>query len=91
MGLKREAVAFVRELRGFVPELSSLDRVWPILFPDRAGKWHNLHLTQYQATFFVADMDNDDTGLEIDLGIFPANRRSSMSCITPIWDATGST
>lgn len=68
MGLKREAASLVRDLKDFVPELSSLDRVWRLLFPDRVGKWHHLHVTHYQATFYVTDMDHHDAALEIESG-----------------------
>ncbi len=40
MELTASTFALVEELSDFSYELSVLDRVWNILFPDEGGKWH---------------------------------------------------
>ena len=42
MELTVSTFAFVKELGDFSYELSALDRIWDILFPDKGKKWMNL-------------------------------------------------
>ena len=44
---------FVKGLSDFSYELSSLDHVWEILFPDKTGKWNHLHVNRYRHTFYL--------------------------------------
>ena len=51
MELTTSTFALVKELGDFSYELSALDRVWNILFPDKGKKWNHLHVNKYKHTF----------------------------------------
>ena len=65
MTLERSAQAFVRDLGHFAYDLSVLDHVWNVLFPDQRGTWHRLHVNKYKQVFFVTDADGRCGSLEI--------------------------
>jgi hypothetical protein len=56
--------AFITELAFFAYELSCLDRVWNVLFPDPKGRWHHLHVNQYKNTYYITNIDGDCGSLE---------------------------
>jgi hypothetical protein len=60
--------AFVDELGAFAYELSSLDFVWNILFPDPKGTWHRLHVNKYKETFYITHVGGDCGSLEVKPG-----------------------
>ncbi len=39
MTINRNVQAFLRELRPFQHALSSIDRVWDVICPDRGSEW----------------------------------------------------
>ncbi len=53
MKLKSSTFAFVKELSDFSYDLSSLDHVWNILFPDKGEKWNHLHVNKYEKTYYI--------------------------------------
>ncbi len=65
MELTASIFALVKELGDFYYELSVLDRVWNILFPDKGGDWHYLHVNKYKDTFYIAHADGDGGSLEV--------------------------
>jgi hypothetical protein len=65
MELTASAFAFVEELGNFSYELSALDRVWNILFPNRREKWNHLHVNKYKNTFYITHVSGDSGGLEV--------------------------
>ena len=78
--LAASAFAFVKELEGFSYELSGLDHVWDVLFPDKAERWDHLHINKYENTFYITHVCNGD-GLEVKPGkaVRPADSMSSSS------------
>jgi hypothetical protein len=64
MGLKDLSFAFVKELRDFSFELSALDQVWKILFPDKSKTWHCLHVNKHRHTFYITHI-NGSGDLEV--------------------------
>ncbi len=73
--------AFVKELDDFSCELSCLDRVWNVLFPDKGGKWHHLHVNKYKHTFYITHVTGDG-GLEVEpkKGVQPMDSLGVSSC-----------
>ena len=65
MELTASTIAFVKELGDFSYELSGLDRVWNILFPDKEKKWYHLHVNKYKRTFYITHV-SDGGGLEVE-------------------------
>ncbi|MFZ4398156.1 MAG: hypothetical protein ACOYOU_21285 [Kiritimatiellia bacterium] len=59
------AIALVKHLDGFVCEVSSLDRIWNVLFPDRAGKWRHLHVLQYKDSHYLTRVGDEAKSLEV--------------------------
>ena len=66
MELTASIFALVKELGDFSYELSALDRVWNILFPDKGEKWHHLHVNKYKHTFYITDVDGGGGSLEVE-------------------------
>lgn len=66
MELIVSSFAFVKELGDFSYELSALDRVWDILFPDKGKKWHHLHVNKCKHTFYITHVDGGGGGLEVE-------------------------
>ena len=57
---------FVKELEEFSHELSVLDHVWNVLFPDQGKKWHDLNVNKYKHTFYITHVSGDAGGLEVE-------------------------
>jgi len=66
MELTPSTFAFVKELGDFAYELSVLDRVWNILFPDQGEKWNHLHVNKYKYTFYITRAGGDGGCLEVE-------------------------
>jgi hypothetical protein len=65
MELTTSIFDLVKELDEFSYELSVLDRVWNVLFPDQE-KWHHLHVNKYKHTFYITHVSGDGDGLEVE-------------------------
>ena len=87
---------FIKELGSFAYEMSSLDRVWNLLFPDPKGCWHHLHVINYKQTFYITDVDGEGGGLEFEPGKvvrvsdYPGigrYGRESPEGLNAVWDA----
>jgi hypothetical protein len=76
--------AFVKELGDFSYELSALDGVWDILFPDKGKKWHHLHVNKCKHTFYITHIDGGGGGLEVEAkkGVRPIESLGASS----YWD-----
>ena len=66
MELTTSILTLVKELDDFSCELSALDRVWNILFPDKGGKWRHLHVNKYKQTFYISHVDGRGVSLEVE-------------------------
>jgi len=66
MELPASVFALVKELGDFSYELSALDHVWNILFPDKGEKWHHLHVNKYKHAFYITHVDGGGGSLEVD-------------------------
>ncbi|MBF0327710.1 MAG: hypothetical protein HQL10_00965 [Nitrospirae bacterium] len=58
-----EIIGFVNELSDFSYELSCLDFVWNILFPDNKKKWQHLHINKYKNTFYMTHVAGEGIGI----------------------------
>jgi hypothetical protein len=65
MNNEKSACVLVGELEGFVCEVSGLDRIWDILFPDRAGKWRHLLVQQYKDSHYLTRVGDKAPSLEV--------------------------
>jgi hypothetical protein len=66
MELTASIFALGKELGEFSYELSALDRVWNILFPDKGEKWHHLLVNKYKHTFYITHVDGGGGSLEVE-------------------------
>lgn len=57
---------FLKELETFGYELSCLDHVWHVLFPDRAGRWQNVHVVKYAQAYQIRHHEHENGFLQID-------------------------
>lgn len=64
----RQIEAFIKELGSFAYELSCLDHIWNILFPDVQGCWQHLRVIKYKQTFYITHIDEEYKGLEFEPG-----------------------
>jgi len=94
MELKASIFDLVKALDMFSCELSVLDRVWNILFPDQA-KWHHLHVNQYKHSFYISHVSGDGGSLEVEpkrgVRAIDYQRASSYSIenhsqLTAVWE-----
>ena len=46
MKLTAQIYEFLKELEKFAYDLSVLDRVWGVFFPDAKNTWHQLHVNK---------------------------------------------
>jgi hypothetical protein len=56
----------VKALDDFTYTLSASDRVWNILFPGEANRWHHLHVKKYRDTFYITHINGDGGSLEVE-------------------------
>ena len=76
------AFDFVQKLGDFSYELSSLDHVWDVLFPDQVKKWHHLHVNKYKHAFYITHVGSGG-GLEVEpqKGLRPMDSpNTSLGC-----------
>jgi hypothetical protein len=66
MELKASVFAFVKQLANFSFELSVLDCVWNILFPDQGKKWNYLHISKYKRIIYITDVGGELGGMEVE-------------------------
>ena len=66
MRLKDLLFTFVKDLGDFSYEMSVLDQVWNVLFPDKGKKWHCLYVNKQRHTFYITHV-NSGAGLEVSL------------------------
>jgi hypothetical protein len=64
----RQIEAFIKVLGSFACELSCLDRIWNILFPDALSRWQHLRVIKYKQTFCITHIDEEYKGLEFESG-----------------------
>jgi hypothetical protein len=57
-------LSFVDEIHAFHYTISSLDRIWDVLFPGENDKWHHLRIVKYQERYFFIDIAGNTGGLE---------------------------
>ncbi len=72
---------FVQELADFSFELSVLDRVWNLLFPDEREKWQHLHVNKYQNEFYITHVNGESGGLKVE----PKKVVEPMRDFSPRW------
>ena len=82
MELTASVSALVKELGDFSYELSSLDHIWNILFPDGEEKWHHLHVNKYKHTFYITHVDGGGGSLEVEQKKGGARAMDSMGVPT---------
>lgn len=66
MDLDTLAHSLTKELYEFDYTLSGSDHVWQILFPDRQGKWNQLHINRYRETFYMAHINGERDTLAVE-------------------------
>jgi hypothetical protein len=59
-----DIIFFLKSLKKFSYELSSLDHVWRIIFPNKS-KWEYIIVNQYNDTFYLSSLLNEIDTLEV--------------------------
>ncbi|WP_194847703.1 hypothetical protein [Candidatus Neptunochlamydia vexilliferae] len=58
--------ALVEEVMQFQYQISSVDRIWDILFPDKKNKYHHIRIMKSYGTFYLFHIDGELCNLEIE-------------------------
>lgn len=56
--------SFMEELQAFHYSVSSLDRIWEVLFPSRDDTWHHLKIVNYLESYVLVDIAGNAGALE---------------------------
>jgi hypothetical protein len=65
MTFKKSLPAFIKQLEHFDYDLSSTDHIWRLIFPDKTGKWYQVHIVKYQKSFLFHHIDGNCRSLEV--------------------------
>jgi len=65
MDFENNVYAFIKELDQFDYTISYLDRYWRIIFPDKKNKWYYIHITKYQADYYISLINDELSTLEV--------------------------
>ena len=65
MELTASTYDLVKALDEFTCTLSASDRVWNILCPGEANRWHHLRVIKYKDTFYISHINGDGGNLEV--------------------------
>ncbi len=61
---------FIAELRLFEYRIESIDLIWDVIFPHKAGRntvYYYIRVTKYKETFYIAHLDGDNCSMEVHL------------------------
>ena len=56
---------FLRDLKQFDYDISNIDHLWDIIFPDSEGTWNHIHVTLYRKEFYFPHVDGRHCSLEV--------------------------
>ena len=65
MEFEKTVYAFIKDLENFGYDLSCIDRIWNLIFPDGRGRWGHVHVTRYKETFYISHIDGNSCSLEV--------------------------
>ena len=64
--LEQQTYQFLKALGKFDYALSSLDRVWKVLFKGPGQQWNYLYISKYQKTYFINHVNGESGTLEVE-------------------------
>jgi hypothetical protein len=85
MKFEKMVFSFLTELHKFDHEMSCLDLVWNIIFPDSKGRWFKVNVTKYKETYYINRIDEETCGLEAVLNKC-VNATDSMGQSSAAWE-----
>ncbi len=63
--LEQQTYQFLKTLGKFDYTLSTLDRVWEVLFKGPGPQWNYLYISKYQKTYFISHVNGESGTLEV--------------------------
>ncbi len=57
--------ALLKELGHFDYDVSGVDLVWGMIFPDIKGNWNHVNVTKYKQAFYISHIDGHSCSLEV--------------------------
>ena len=79
MSFEEKIYSFLDDLKLFQYKYDFGDRGWRVIFKHKKTKWHKMSVQQYQDTFYIGLMDNDDIPtLEVKLKKMVSSRAHSL-------------
>ena len=64
--LEQQTYQFLKALGKFDYALSSLDRVWKVLFKGPGQQWNYLYISKYHKTYFINHVNGESGTLEVE-------------------------
>lgn len=64
--LEQQTYQFLKALGKFDYALSSLDRIWEVLFKGSGQQWNYLYISKYQKTYFINHVNGESGTLEVE-------------------------
>jgi hypothetical protein len=65
MAIDEIMYGLTKELGRYQYVISSIDRIWHLIFPDSKGKWHHLQVIRYRDTSYLHHVDGESCSLEV--------------------------
>lgn len=65
MDFNKTVYTFLRELAHFDHDVSGIDLIWDLIFPDKESQWYKVRIIKYKEIFYINHIDGNSCGLEI--------------------------
>lgn len=56
---------FIKRLENYQYSIQSRDRIWDLIFPISTSKWFRMHVTNYNGTWYIGNVDGDYPIIEV--------------------------
>ena len=60
--------SLIKMLKDYDYDISGLDRIWEIIFPDNKSQWNHLKVIQYKKVYYIYHIDGKSCSLEVEPG-----------------------
>lgn len=65
MKFEESIYTFLKALKNYDYEISVLDQIWELIFPDNKSRWNHLRVTKYKKVYYLFHIDGKSCSLEV--------------------------
>ncbi|MGD9159742.1 MAG: hypothetical protein PVG39_15110 [Desulfobacteraceae bacterium] len=65
MKFEESIYTFLKILKNYDYEISVLDQIWELIFPDNKSRWSHLRVTRYKKVYYLYHIDGKSCSLEV--------------------------